>query len=85
MGDILSFIEKAERGHRPEAGRRDAAQAHRERVHAGGFPRPDAADSQAGPARILLDMMPKVGMLKELKDVKVDEKEISAWWPSSIR
>ena len=29
-----------------------------------------------GPLGSLLDMMPKVGMLKELKDVKVDEKEI---------
>ena len=30
-----------------------------------------------GRCRSLLDMMPKVGMLKELKDVKVDEKEIN--------
>jgi signal recognition particle subunit SRP54 len=29
-----------------------------------------------GPISSLLDMMPKVGILKELKDVKVDEKEI---------
>ena len=29
-----------------------------------------------GPLGSLLDMMPKVGMLKGLKDVKVDEKEI---------
>ncbi len=29
-----------------------------------------------GPLSSLLDMMPKVGMLKDLKDVKVDEKEI---------
>ena len=30
-----------------------------------------------GPLESLLDMMPKVGMLKDLKDVKVDEKEIN--------
>ena len=30
-----------------------------------------------GPLEGLLSMMPKVGMLKELKDVKVDEKEIT--------
>jgi signal recognition particle subunit SRP54 len=30
-----------------------------------------------GPLENLLGMMPKVGMLKQLKDVKVDEKEIS--------
>ena len=38
---------KGRAGHRPEESRRDAAQAHRERVHAGGFPRPVAADPQA--------------------------------------
>ena len=30
-----------------------------------------------GPLQSLLGMMPKVGMLKELKDVKVDENEIN--------
>ena len=30
-----------------------------------------------GPLEGLLSMMPKVGMLKELKDVKVDENEIT--------
>jgi signal recognition particle subunit SRP54 len=30
-----------------------------------------------GPLQDLLGMMPKVGMLKELKDVKVDDNEIS--------
>ena len=29
-----------------------------------------------GPLSSLMDMMPKVGMLKDLKDVKVDENEI---------
>ena len=30
-----------------------------------------------GPLESLLEMMPKMGMLKELKNVKVDEKEIN--------
>ena len=78
MGDILSFIEKAERADRPEKSRRDAAQAHRKRFHAGGFPRPvEAVSANSDRSSSLLDMMPKVGMMKELKNVKVDEKEIS--------
>ena len=38
---------EGQRGDRPETSRGDAAQAHRERLHAGGFPRPVAADPQA--------------------------------------
>ena len=38
---------KGRREHRPEVGRGDAAQAHRQRVHAGGFSRPDETDPQA--------------------------------------
>ena len=52
MGDMLSLIEKVRREHRSEASRGDAAQAHRQRVHAGRFPRSDEADPQAGAARI---------------------------------
>ena len=44
MGDILSLIEKVEEN-RPEEGRRDAAQAARQRFYAGGFPRPVASRS----------------------------------------
>ena len=51
MGDILSFIEKAEQAIDKKQAGRDAAQAHRERLHARGFPRPVAPDPQAGPAR----------------------------------
>ena len=52
MGDMLSLHRKGGGDHRPEAGRGDAAQAHRQRVYAGGFPRSDEADPQAGAARI---------------------------------
>jgi len=31
------------------------------------------------------DLMPRVGVLRELKDVKVDERKSAAWWRSSIR
>ncbi len=86
MGDILSLHREGRGSHRQEAGRGDAAQAHRQRVHAGRFPRPDASQlRKLGPLESLLDMMPKVGMLKDLKDVKVTKKRSTAWWPSSIR
>ena len=62
MGDILSLHRKGRGGHRQEAGRRDAAQAHRERVHAGGFSRSAAADPQArARCESLLGMMPQGG------------------------
>ncbi len=44
MGDMLSLIERVEETHRSEAGRGDAAQAHRGRFHSGRFPRSDEAD-----------------------------------------
>ena len=52
MGDMLSLIEKVEETIDQKAGRGDAAQAHRQRVHARGLPRPDQAIPQAGPARV---------------------------------
>ena len=78
MGDVLSLHRKGRGDHRSEASRGDAAEAARQRVHARGFPRSVEAAAQAGPARIdLLGMMPQIGPLKELKNVKVDEKEIT--------
>ena len=78
MGDMLSLIEKVEESIDQKAGRGDAAQAHRGRFHAGRFPRPDEADPQAGAAGIAAghdaaDWAP----LKDLKNVKVDENEIT--------
>ena len=50
MGDVLSFIEKAEKAGR-RGGRQGArAQAPEERVHARGLPRPAQEDPQDGPA-----------------------------------
>ena len=40
MGDIRRFVEKAQEAS-IRSRRRDAAQAHRERIHAGGFSRSD--------------------------------------------
>jgi signal recognition particle subunit SRP54 len=77
MGDILSFIEKASQ----EIDQKQAVEMQRKLIE-NEFTLEDFRDQlrqirKLGPLSGLLDMMPKVGMLKELKDVKVDEKEIS--------
>jgi signal recognition particle subunit SRP54 len=77
MGDILSFIEKAE-----EAIDKKQAVEMQRRLIENDFTLDDFRDQmrqirKLGPLESLLGMMPKVGILKELKDVKVDEKEIN--------
>ncbi len=77
MGDILSFIEKAS----VELDQKKAVEMQRKLIE-NEFTLEDFRDQlrqirKLGPLSGLLDMMPKVGMLKELKDVKVDEKEIN--------
>ena len=76
MGDILSFIEKASE----QIDQRKAVEMQRKLIE-NDFTLEDFRDQlksirKLGPLSSLLDMMPKVGMLKELKDAKVDEKEI---------
>jgi signal recognition particle subunit SRP54 len=77
MGDILSFIEKAS----TELDQKKAVEMQRKLIE-NEFTLDDFRDQlrqirKLGPLSGLLDMMPKVGMLKELQNVKVDEKEIS--------
>ena len=77
MGDILSFIEKASE----QIDQKKAVEMQRKLIE-NDFTLEDFRDQlkqvrKLGPLSTLLDMMPKVGMMKELKDVKVDEKEIS--------
>ncbi len=77
MGDILSFIEKASE----QIDQKKAVEMQRKLIE-NDFTLEDFRDQlksirKLGPLSSLLDMMPKVGMLKQLKDVKVDEKEIS--------
>ena len=76
MGDILSFIEKAEEA----IDKKKAVEIQRKLIE-NDFTLEDFRDQmrqirKLGPLESLLGMMPKVGILKELKDVKVDEKEI---------
>jgi signal recognition particle subunit SRP54 len=77
MGDILSFIEKAE-----EAIDKKQAVAMQRKLIENDFTLEDFRNQlkqirKLGPLESLLGMMPKVGILKDLKDVKVDENEIN--------
>jgi signal recognition particle subunit SRP54 len=77
MGDVLSLIEKASEA----IDQKKAVEMQRKLIE-NEFTLEDFRDQlrqirKLGPIQSLLGMMPKVGMLKELKDVKVDEKEIS--------
>jgi len=76
MGDMLSLIEKATE----QIDQKKAVEMQRKLIE-NDFTLADFRDQlrqvrKLGPLGSLLDMMPKVGMLKGLKDVKVDEKEI---------
>lgn len=77
MGDVLSFIEKVE-----ETIDQKKAEEMQRKLIEDEFTLEDFRDQlkqlrKLGPLDSLLGMMPKVGMLKDLKDVKVDEKEIT--------
>src|SRR6516162_9608152 len=77
MGDIVSFIEKAEQA----IDKKSAVEMQRKLIE-NEFTLEDFRDQlkqirKLGPLESILGMMPKVGMLKELKDVKVDENEIN--------
>ena len=76
MGDILSFIEKASE----QIDQKKAVEMQRKLIE-NEFTLGDFRDQlkqvrKLGPLSHILDMMPKVGPMKQLKDVKVDEKEI---------
>jgi len=77
MGDVLSFIEKAEEA----IDKKQAVEMQRKLIE-NDFTLEDFRDQlrqvrKLGPLESILGMMPNVGMLKDLKNVKVDEKEIT--------
>ncbi|MCX6632628.1 MAG: signal recognition particle protein [Candidatus Solibacter sp.] len=77
MGDILSFIEKAEEA----IDKKQAVEMQRKLIE-NDFTLEDFRNQlkqirKLGPLESLLGMMPKVGILKELQGVKVDENEIN--------
>jgi signal recognition particle subunit SRP54 len=77
MGDVLSLIEKASEA----IDQKKAVEMQRKLIE-NEFTLEDFRDQlrqirKLGPIQSLLEMMPKVGILKELKDVKVDENELT--------
>src|SRR5215467_14024588 len=77
MGDVLSFIEKAEE----VIDKKQAVEMQRKLIE-NEFTLEDFRDQirqlrKLGPLEGMLSMMPQVGILKDLKNVKVDEKEIT--------
>ena len=75
MGDVLSFIEKAEKQVDEDDGAGPRAQAAPQRVHARGLPRPAQEDPQDGPA----DLAPGDDARRRrppAPKMKVDEREL---------
>src|SRR5580700_584499 len=77
MGDILSFIEKAE-----QAIDKKKAVEMQQKLIDNEFTLDDFRDQlrqlrKLGPLDSILKMMPQVGIMKDLKNVSVDEKEIN--------
>ena len=77
MGDILSFIEKAE-----EAIDKKKAVEMQQKLLDNEFTLEDFRDQirqlrKLGPLESMLSMMPQIGIMKELKNVKVDENEMN--------
>jgi signal recognition particle subunit SRP54 len=77
MGDVLSIIEKVEE----QIDQKKAEEMQRKLIE-NDFTLEDFRDQirqlrKLGPLESILGMMPQVGLLKDLKNVKVDEKEIT--------
>ena len=77
MGDVLSLIERVE-----ETIDQKQAEEMQRKLIEDDFSLPDFRDQmkqirKLGPLESILGMMPQVGMMKDLKNVKVDENEIN--------
>jgi len=77
MGDVLSFIEKAEEA----IDKKQAVEMQRKLIE-NDFTLEDFRNQirqirKLGPLESLLGMMPNMGIMKDLKNVKIDEKEIT--------
>jgi signal recognition particle subunit SRP54 len=77
MGDVLSIVEKVQE----QIDQKQAEEMQRKLID-NEFTLEDFRDQirqlrKLGPLESILSMMPQVGMLKDLKNVKVDENEIS--------
>ena len=76
MGDVLSFIEKAQEAFDSKKQEEMTRKLVDNEFSLEDFREQIKQIRKLGPLENLLGMMPKVGMMKELQNVKVDEKEI---------
>ncbi len=77
MGDVLSFIEKAEEA----IDKKQAVEMQRKLIE-NDFTLEDFRDQlrqirKLGPLESILGMMPNMGIMKDLKNAKIDEKEVT--------
>jgi signal recognition particle subunit SRP54 len=77
MGDVLSFIERAEEA----IDKKQAVEMQRKLIE-NDFTLEDFRDQlrqirKLGPLESILGMMPNMGIMKDLKNAKIDEKEIT--------
>src|SRR5580698_10205667 len=77
MGDMLSLIEKVEQSIDQKSAEEMQRKLIEDDFTLGDFRDQIKQIRKLGPLESILGMMPQVGMLKGLKDVKVDEKEIT--------
>ena len=85
MGDVLSLIEKVEQ----TIDQKQAEKIQEKLLTGDEFTLEDFRDQmkqirKLGPLEGLLKMMPGIGAMKELKNAKIDEKDLNASLPSSI-
>ena len=77
MGDVLSFIEKAQEAFDSKKQEEMTRKLVDNEFSLEDFREQIKQIRKLGPLESLLGMMPKVGMMKDLQNVKVDEKEIT--------
>ena len=77
MGDVLSFIEKAQEAFDSKKQEEMTRKLVDNEFSLDDFREQIKQIRKLGPLESLLGMMPKVGIMKDLQNVKVDEKEIT--------
>ncbi len=77
MGDVLSLIEKAESAFDIEQAKAMERKMRKDDFNLDDFLEQMQQVKKLGPLEDLLGMLPGMGNLKQMKDVKIDEKEVA--------
>ncbi|WP_346354508.1 signal recognition particle protein [Azotosporobacter soli] len=77
MGDVLSLIEKAESAFDLEQAKAMERKMRKDDFNLDDFLEQMQQVKKLGPLEDLLGMLPGMGNLKQMKDVKIDEKEVA--------